>query len=75
MFDRIHPRLQMFVRSTFYGVLGIFAFVGAKATYLGNAELEWPYIGGWITGCALAALSRNVPKDILAAHQRAQQEH
>lgn len=75
MLNRLPPRVQMFLRPMLAAALGVFAAIGAIAVYRGDAELPslW-VIAAFAIGSALGAAFRDVPTEILAAHQRLEQE-
>ena len=61
----------MFVRQLLSCVIGVFAAIGAIAVYKGSAEPPaWCVFAGLGIGTALAAIYRDVPWDIVAAHER-----
>lgn len=76
MLTRLPPRWHMFIRQMLGYIVVIFAAVGAIAVYQGNAEPpRWWFFVAFGIGSALAAIFRDVPPDILAAHkQRAELE-
>jgi|694.fasta_scaffold76838_1 hypothetical protein len=75
MLTRLPPRVQMFLRSMISASLGLFAAIGAIAVYRGDTELpSWWIIAAFAIGCAFGAVFRDVPANILAAHQRHKQQ-
>ncbi len=75
MLNRLPPRVQMFLRPIVWASLGSLAAIGALAVYRGDAELpSWWVTAAFAIGCAFSAVFRDVPPNILAAHQRHKQQ-
>ena len=71
MLTRLPPRWHWFIWQMLVATVGVFAVIGAFAVYSGNAAAPgWGFFVAFGVGSALAAIFRDVPPDILAAHSR-----
>jgi hypothetical protein len=75
MLHRLPPRFHVFILTMLNGLLGGVAAIGILATYNdGLSNLAWGVLIAFGIGSAVRALTRDVPPEILAAHQSAKLE-